>query len=275
MRTRPHSAFVQKLKALRCPKCGAKVNPQRKRCKRCSKAFSSRPRSNDGLRAGLRQRAGGRRPRIVHRPPKSYTSSGCACARRGFRVGFVLAVDPCDVPFPADHFASRGQASAVRRRGRGWDQHQAGSGRRPGSDLGLHQHPHRRGAGSREGDRSHPRYARPDVGRYRFGQTADCAGRAGHARHDGHRPRHAARRRGTCRAGGTFRSATRWPGLRHAGHVCQRRQRGGLRRVLGRQRPRVAQHGDVHAGHRRGRRHHHRRLAGRRREQRTARNWGT
>jgi hypothetical protein len=43
MRTRPHSSFVQKLKARRCPKCGAKVNPQRKRCKRCSKVLSGRP----------------------------------------------------------------------------------------------------------------------------------------------------------------------------------------------------------------------------------------
>jgi uncharacterized OB-fold protein len=43
MRTRPHSAFVQKLKALRCPKCGAKLNPQRKRCGRCHKVQNSRP----------------------------------------------------------------------------------------------------------------------------------------------------------------------------------------------------------------------------------------
>ncbi|MGD9720738.1 MAG: hypothetical protein AB7O59_13695 [Pirellulales bacterium] len=43
MRTRPHSSFVQALKSLRCPKCGAKLNPQRKRCKRCSKVMNTRP----------------------------------------------------------------------------------------------------------------------------------------------------------------------------------------------------------------------------------------
>jgi len=43
MRTRPHSSFVQKLKTLRCSKCGGKLNPQRKRCKRCSKVQLSRP----------------------------------------------------------------------------------------------------------------------------------------------------------------------------------------------------------------------------------------
>jgi hypothetical protein len=43
MRTRPHSSFVQKLKARRCPKCGAKVNPQLKRCKRCANVLTNRP----------------------------------------------------------------------------------------------------------------------------------------------------------------------------------------------------------------------------------------
>jgi len=36
MGTRPRTAFVLKLKSRRCPNCGAAVNSQRKRCKRCS-----------------------------------------------------------------------------------------------------------------------------------------------------------------------------------------------------------------------------------------------
>ena len=59
----------------------------------------------------------------------------------------------------------------------------------------------------------------------------------------------------------------REPPLRVAGHLRQRRQRGRLRRVLGRPRPRLPQHGAAHAGHRHRRRHHHRRPAGRRRAQ--------
>jgi ribosomal protein L40E len=43
MRTRPHSAFVQKLKARRCSKCGAKLNPQKTRCRRCHKVALNRP----------------------------------------------------------------------------------------------------------------------------------------------------------------------------------------------------------------------------------------
>ncbi len=35
MRTRPHSKFVQKLRNRRCPKCGAMINNQRTRCKKC------------------------------------------------------------------------------------------------------------------------------------------------------------------------------------------------------------------------------------------------
>lgn len=43
MRTRPHSKFVQTLKARRCPKCGGAVNPQRKRCKKCAGVLKNRP----------------------------------------------------------------------------------------------------------------------------------------------------------------------------------------------------------------------------------------
>jgi hypothetical protein len=35
METRPRTTFVMKLKTRRCPKCGAKINSQRLRCKRC------------------------------------------------------------------------------------------------------------------------------------------------------------------------------------------------------------------------------------------------
>ena len=44
-----------------------------------------------------------------------------------------------------------------------------------------------------------------------------------------------------------------------ADRVSKRRQRRGLRRILGRRRPGRPQHGAVHARHRRRRRHHHRR----------------
>ena len=33
--TRPRTKFVMQLKSRRCPKCGAKLNNQVKRCKRC------------------------------------------------------------------------------------------------------------------------------------------------------------------------------------------------------------------------------------------------
>jgi len=36
MGIRPRTAFVMKLKARRCGKCGAKLHPSRTRCKRCS-----------------------------------------------------------------------------------------------------------------------------------------------------------------------------------------------------------------------------------------------
>ena len=42
MRTRPRTSFVLKLKARRCPKCGAKLNNQVTRCKRCHES-QSRP----------------------------------------------------------------------------------------------------------------------------------------------------------------------------------------------------------------------------------------
>ncbi len=38
MGIRPRTEFVKKLKERRCPKCGAKLNSQRIRCKKCSKA---------------------------------------------------------------------------------------------------------------------------------------------------------------------------------------------------------------------------------------------
>jgi len=36
MRTRPHTKFVNQLKARRCAKCGTLLGTQRKRCKRCA-----------------------------------------------------------------------------------------------------------------------------------------------------------------------------------------------------------------------------------------------
>ncbi|RMF99552.1 MAG: 50S ribosomal protein L40e [Planctomycetota bacterium] len=36
MRSRPRTAFKKALKERRCPKCGAKLNTQRTRCKRCA-----------------------------------------------------------------------------------------------------------------------------------------------------------------------------------------------------------------------------------------------
>ena len=47
--------------------------------------------------------------------------------------------------------------------------------------------------------------------------------------------------------------------LQLADRVPERRQRGRLRRILGRRRQERPQHGAVHARHRRRRRHHHRR----------------
>jgi len=43
MVARPRTEFVRTLKERRCPKCGAKLNRQQKRCKRCS-AETPRPR---------------------------------------------------------------------------------------------------------------------------------------------------------------------------------------------------------------------------------------
>jgi uncharacterized OB-fold protein len=40
MTLRPRTRRTMKIKARRCPKCGAKVNNQRKRCKRCAKVLS-------------------------------------------------------------------------------------------------------------------------------------------------------------------------------------------------------------------------------------------
>jgi predicted nucleic acid-binding Zn ribbon protein len=37
---RPRSKFVMKTKNRRCPKCGAAVNNQRTRCKKCAKVLS-------------------------------------------------------------------------------------------------------------------------------------------------------------------------------------------------------------------------------------------
>jgi uncharacterized OB-fold protein len=36
MTIRPRTARKMKLKNLRCPKCGCKLNPLRKRCKKCA-----------------------------------------------------------------------------------------------------------------------------------------------------------------------------------------------------------------------------------------------
>jgi hypothetical protein len=42
MGKRPRTAFVKKMKARRCRKCGGKLNTQQVRCKRCSEK-NSRP----------------------------------------------------------------------------------------------------------------------------------------------------------------------------------------------------------------------------------------
>ena len=39
MRSRPRTALKMKRKSRQCPKCGAKINNQRKRCKRCAKTL--------------------------------------------------------------------------------------------------------------------------------------------------------------------------------------------------------------------------------------------
>jgi len=36
MGIRPRTKFTKQLKERRCPKCGAKINNQRTRCKRCA-----------------------------------------------------------------------------------------------------------------------------------------------------------------------------------------------------------------------------------------------
>jgi hypothetical protein len=43
MKSRPRTRFVMKLKNRRCAKCGAKLNNQVKRCRRCT-AVASKPR---------------------------------------------------------------------------------------------------------------------------------------------------------------------------------------------------------------------------------------
>ena len=43
MKSRPATKFTLALKARRCAKCGAKLNNQVKRCKRCT-AVASKPR---------------------------------------------------------------------------------------------------------------------------------------------------------------------------------------------------------------------------------------
>jgi hypothetical protein len=43
MKSRPLTRFVHQLKRRRCPKCGAKLNNQVKRCKRCT-AVVGKPR---------------------------------------------------------------------------------------------------------------------------------------------------------------------------------------------------------------------------------------
>ena len=40
MSIRPRTKLVKQRKARVCPKCGAKVNNQRKRCKRCARTLS-------------------------------------------------------------------------------------------------------------------------------------------------------------------------------------------------------------------------------------------
>jgi len=45
MGIRPRTAFVHKLKARRCSKCGAKLNNQRTRCRRCH-AAAAKPKKN-------------------------------------------------------------------------------------------------------------------------------------------------------------------------------------------------------------------------------------
>ena len=45
MNTRPRTKFVMQLKERRCPKCGAKLNNQVKRCKRCHEV-QSKPKKN-------------------------------------------------------------------------------------------------------------------------------------------------------------------------------------------------------------------------------------
>jgi predicted RNA-binding Zn-ribbon protein involved in translation (DUF1610 family) len=40
MQSRPRTKFVMQLKSRRCPKCGAKLNNQVIRCKRCHQAQS-------------------------------------------------------------------------------------------------------------------------------------------------------------------------------------------------------------------------------------------
>jgi len=55
MGIRARTAFVKKLKERRCSKCGAKLNTQQVRCKRCSNA-QPRPKPAKGKKKPFRAR---------------------------------------------------------------------------------------------------------------------------------------------------------------------------------------------------------------------------
>ena len=40
MKTRPRTKFTRAVNSRRCPKCGAKINNQKVRCKKCSQALT-------------------------------------------------------------------------------------------------------------------------------------------------------------------------------------------------------------------------------------------
>ena len=40
MKTRPRTKFTRQVNSRRCPKCGASINNQRVRCKKCSQKLS-------------------------------------------------------------------------------------------------------------------------------------------------------------------------------------------------------------------------------------------
>jgi ribosomal protein L40E len=56
MKSRPSTTFTLALKDRRCPKCGAKLNNQVTRCKRCTKVLT-RPKKK-AKRKKFRQRQG-------------------------------------------------------------------------------------------------------------------------------------------------------------------------------------------------------------------------